>query len=65
MIDLDESMGPAQDQTRNPCIWSQMRNCSQTRYQLCYVARYLAFGRQTKFVSKLDLETTSPDAKIW
>ena len=34
MIDLCESMGPGRDRTNDPCI------CHQTRYRMCYVARF-------------------------
>ena len=33
-------MGPGQDRTRDPWIYSQTRICCQTCYRLRYVARY-------------------------
>ena len=36
MINLQESMGPGQDWTRDPWICSQTRICCQTRYRLHY-----------------------------
>ena len=39
-INLHESMGPGQDQTRYPWICSQIGICSKTRYRLRYAARY-------------------------
>ena len=45
MINLHESMGPGQDQTRDPWI------CSQARYQLRYAVRLL-LGRHKSTYSK-------------
>ena len=39
MINLHESMGSCQDETRDPWICSQTRICSQTLYRLRYTAR--------------------------
>ena len=36
-INLHESMGPGRERTRDPCICSQVRICSLTRYRLRYV----------------------------
>ena len=40
MININESMGPGRDRTRNPWICSQTRICSQTCYRLRYAARF-------------------------
>ena len=40
MINLNESMGPGRDRTRDPWICSQLRICNQTCYRLHYAARY-------------------------
>ena len=41
MINLNKSMGPGWDLTRNPWICSQTRMCCQTCYQLRYAAQCL------------------------
>ena len=41
MFNLQESIWPGWDRTRDIWIWSQTRICSQTRYRLCYAARYI------------------------
>ena len=48
MINLQESMGPGRDRTRDPWNCSQSRICSQTRYRLRYgnwVCTYLLMCR--------------------
>ena len=41
MINLHESMGLCQDQTRDPWICGQTRICSRTHYRLSYSALYI------------------------
>ena len=43
MINLQESMGPDQDRTRDPWICSQTPICSQTHYRLRYAARLFGY----------------------
>ena len=50
MINLYESMGPGWDQTRDPWICSQIRICSQTRYQLRYGAQMILSWLKVKTV---------------
>ena len=43
IISLQESMAPGCDRTPHPWICIQMRICSQTRYLLLYLLRFLSF----------------------